>query len=47
MIEGGWAYIWAAYAVTLVALGALAGVVIWRLRFWAARARELSAGKQK
>jgi hypothetical protein len=40
MIEGGWAYIWAAYALALVALGALTISVLLRLLHWAKRARE-------
>lgn len=41
MIEGGWEFIWPAYAVALGALGVLAIVVVTRLRTWAQRAREL------
>jgi heme exporter protein CcmD len=41
MIEGGWAYVWAAYALALGALGVLALLVLLRLRHWAKRAREL------
>lgn len=41
MIEGGWAYIWPAYAVTLGALLVLTLVVVLRLRHWAERARKL------
>lgn len=41
MIEGGWAYVWPAYAVALVGLTVLAFVVVARLRAWERRAREL------
>lgn len=41
MIEGGWSFVWAAYAVAGVALVALSGAVALRLRHWAKRAREL------
>ncbi len=41
MIEGGWPFIWTAYALTLAALVVLALVVMARLRHWARRAREL------
>ncbi len=41
MIAGGWAYVYAAYAVAGLALG---GLVIWvalRARYWANEARKL------
>ncbi len=41
MIEGGWTYVWVAYALSLSALMALAIVVAWRLAHWAGRARSL------
>ena len=41
MIEGGWDFIWPAYAVALGALAVLAIVVAARLRAWERRAREL------
>jgi heme exporter protein CcmD len=41
MIEGGWNYVWPAYAIALGALAVLAVVVLQRLRTWARRAREL------
>ncbi len=41
MIEGGWDFVWPAYAVALGALAVLAVVVILRLRAWERRAREL------
>lgn len=47
MIEGGWTYIWASYAVTVVGLGAAALVAALRLRHWAARAREIAKAKDK
>ncbi|MEZ5960797.1 MAG: heme exporter protein CcmD [Hyphomonadaceae bacterium] len=41
MIEGGWEFIWPAYAVALGALAVLAIVVVTRLRAWERRARDL------
>lgn len=41
MIEGGWDFIWPAYAVALGALAVLVIVVMVRLRAWEQRAREL------
>lgn len=41
MIEGGWPFIWAAYALTIGGLAILALVVVLRLRYWASRARKL------
>ncbi|MEZ5995905.1 MAG: hypothetical protein R3C25_09120 [Hyphomonadaceae bacterium] len=41
MIEGGWSFIWAAYAVALCALTALSAAALVRLRHWARRARDL------
>lgn len=41
MIEGGWSFVWTAYALTMGALALLALVVVLRLRHWAKRAREL------
>jgi hypothetical protein len=41
MIEGGWAYIWPAYAVGAFAFGALTIAVVLRLRHWASEARKL------
>lgn len=41
MIEGGWSYVYGAYALTVVLLG---GVAIWvalRARHWAREARKL------
>lgn len=45
MIEGGWDFIWGAYAITLGGLGVLAIVVVARLRAWSRRARELDKPK--
>lgn len=47
MIEGGWSYIWAAYAATLACVGGLALVAALRLRFWAKQARALDEAKRK
>lgn len=41
MIEGGWSFVWPAYAVALGGLVALAIVVVARLGAWERRAREL------
>ncbi len=41
MIEGGWAYVYAAYAVTGLALAGAALVVALRARHWAKQARKL------
>lgn len=40
MIEGGWAFIWSAYALTCAALVVLTLVVTLRLANWSKRARE-------
>lgn len=45
MIEGGWAFIWASYAVTVAGLGVAAIVVALRLRHWARAARALNEAK--
>lgn len=45
MIEGGWSFVWAAYAIALGGFGVLAIVVIAQLRTWSARARELDSSK--
>ena len=41
MIDGGWAFVWAAYAIAGAALGALALIVLARLMHWAARAKQV------
>lgn len=41
MISGGWAYVWPAYGVTIVALIVLAAIVVLRTRRWARAARDL------
>lgn len=41
MIEGGWSFVWPAYAVALGALAVLAIAIVVRLRTWERRAREL------
>jgi hypothetical protein len=46
MIDGGWSFIWAAYAVTLGALAVLALVVAVRLAHWSKRARALDEAKR-
>jgi heme exporter protein CcmD len=47
MIEGGWDYVWPAYAVTLTALAVLAIVVATRAAHWRRRARALEAERRK
>jgi hypothetical protein len=39
MIEGGWPHVWAAYALALIALGALSVVTALRLAHWSRQAR--------
>jgi hypothetical protein len=41
MIEGGWTFVWSAYAAAIGGLGVLAVVVVARLRVWEQRARTL------
>ncbi len=41
MIQGGWDYVWPAYAITVAALLALTIVVALRAAHWAKRARAL------
>lgn len=45
MIQGGWEYIWPAYAVALGALVALSVIVLARLVAWSRRARDLDRSK--
>lgn len=45
MIEGGWDYVWPAYAVALGGLTTLTVVVLARLRSWSRKARELDRPK--
>lgn len=47
MIQGGWSYVEAAYAVTLTGLAALAVVVVLRLQHWAREARALDKSDVK
>jgi hypothetical protein len=47
MIEGGWPFIWAAYAASLGALCVLAAIVVTRLRYWSAKARALDEAKRE
>lgn len=41
MIEGGWDYVWPAYAITFAALAVLAVVVAVRAMHWGKRAKSL------
>lgn len=45
MIAGGWPFIYAAYALTVVSLGGLALVVLLRARRWSREARKLEKGQ--
>jgi len=45
MIEGGWSFVWPAYAIALGAIAALTVIVLLRLRLWSRRARELDKPK--
>ncbi|MEZ6024474.1 MAG: heme exporter protein CcmD [Hyphomonadaceae bacterium] len=45
MIEGGWQFVVASYALTVASLGGLALVVVLRLRTWAKRAAALENTK--
>jgi hypothetical protein len=47
MIEGGWPFVWTAYAVTFGALIPLAAIVWLRLAHWAKEARALDAKRAK
>ena len=44
MIEGGMAYVWASYALTVIVVAGLVLVVSLRLRHWSRRARALAGG---
>lgn len=41
MIEGGWPYVYAAYAVAAIVLAGAALIVALRARYWANEARKL------
>jgi hypothetical protein len=45
VVEGGWAYVWGAYALALGGLGALAAIVAVRAAYWARQARALDKAK--
>jgi len=45
MIEGGWSFVWASYAIAVGALGVLTFVVLARLQSWSRRARELDKSR--
>ncbi|MGD9980866.1 MAG: heme exporter protein CcmD [Hyphomonadaceae bacterium] len=45
MIEGGWSFVWSAYAIALGAIALLTVVVLLRLRVWSRRARELDKAR--
>lgn len=47
MIEGGWPFVWIAYAITFGALIPLALIVALRLAHWVNEARKLDAAKGK
>jgi heme exporter protein CcmD len=41
MIDGGWPFVWASYALMGGAFAALAAIVLLRARYWAREARKL------
>jgi heme exporter protein CcmD len=41
MVEGGWPFVWAAYALTIAPMAALSVIVALRARHWARQARAL------
>lgn len=41
LVEGGWSFVAAAYAVSLAALAVVCVVVVARLIYWSGKAREL------
>lgn len=47
MIEGGWLFVWVAYAITFCALTPLATIVILRLGYWAGEAKKIDVAKGK
>lgn len=47
MIEGGWPYVLASYALTVIVMAALALVVMLRLRHWSGRAKALPGRTEK
>lgn len=47
MIEGGWDYVWPAYAVTIGALIVVSVVVALRAMHWAKRARAFEPKKDE
>lgn len=47
MIEGGWEFVWAAYAVTAGAVVALTALVVSRLMHWSRKARALDENMHK
>lgn len=47
MIDGGWEYVWPAYAIAIGALAILSAVVAVRYAYWTKRARALEPKKDK
>ncbi len=45
MIEGGWSFVWGAYAVTIGALTALVAIIALRAAHWSKQARDLGERK--
>jgi heme exporter protein CcmD len=43
MIDGGWPYVWASYALTAFVVAGLVIAVALRLRHWSRRAQALTA----
>jgi heme exporter protein D len=46
MIEGGWTFVWSAYAVAAAGLGALVVIALARFLHWRKAARALEARKE-
>lgn len=47
MIEGGWPFVWASYALCVGSLGVLALVVVLRFLHWSKAARQLESKVDK
>ncbi len=47
MIEGGWSFVWSAYAVAGAGLGVLTCVAVARFLHWRKQARALEAKKDR
>lgn len=47
MIEGGWSFVWAAYAVASVAFIGMAAALIARFLYWRKQARALEDKRER